>query len=200
MRALLLSLLLVATLLAADTPLSAILIEGEGWQPATEMVSLTPAVYQSKKDAKGRWGVYRGENLVASAAEGETFGQTALSPKGGQLVVAVPSHHYLYTFQVTADGGLTAQEKCYALRRDRPGKGGSNVGNLVFDTKGRLFVAMPGGVQYFDEEMRFSGQLSRPVRAPVEALGLKGNQLHIQCGGKVWKRTIKATGAEPPAP
>lgn len=202
MRASLLTLLLLAApTLAADTPLSAILIEGEGWKPAGDvMLDFPPSPYKTKKDDKGRWGVYKGDKLVAGAAKGEVFGQTALSPKGGQLVVAVPSHHYLYTFQVKADGSLTAGEKCYVLRREKPGKGGSNAGSMAFDTRGRLYVAMPQGVQFFDEEMRFSGQLSRPLREPVREAFLVKDTLFIACGAAVWKRKIKAEGAVPPRP
>ena len=77
---------------------------------------------------------------------------------------------------------------------------GSNAGNMVFDSKGRLFVAMPGGVQFFDEEMRFSGQLSRPIRERVRMVLLVKDTLCIACGGTVWKRKVKSMGVLPPKP
>jgi ligand-binding sensor domain-containing protein len=101
---------------------------------------------------------------------------------------------------VQADGSLKFGEKCYVLRKEKPGKGGSNVGNMVFDTKGRLFVAMPEGVQYFDEEMRFSGQLSRPIREPVRMVILSNDRLFIACGASVWVRKVKSMGVTPTKP
>ncbi len=197
MRAALLALLLLAlaSAHAADTPLSAILIDGEGWRPALETIDIRRRAneYAVKKDADGRWGVYKGDRLLAQADAGETWGEAAASPGGGQLVVGVPSHHHLWAFQVAKDGSLYAKEKTYALRKERPGKGGSGVKNMAFDSKGRLFAAVPEGVVYFDEEMRFSGQLSRPARAPVGWVALIGDHLYVECGGALWKRKIKAT-------
>ena len=46
------------------------------------------------------------------------------------------------------------------------------------DERGRrLFAAMPEGVQFFDDEMRFSGQLSRPERKPVTHVWFDGDEL-----------------------
>lgn len=188
-------------LFAADTPLSAILIEGEGWKPGEGRGSLPRVAFSAHE--KGGYLHIEGETPrrsnpnVAVPAEGEAFGPAALSPGGGLLVVGVPTHHYLYAFQVTP-AGLTAKEKLYTLRREKP-KGGSGVCGLAFDTMGRLFAAMPEGVQFFDEDARFSGQLSRPERKPVTAVwfgGGKKDELFIVCGGRTWKRKVKARGAE----
>jgi hypothetical protein len=185
-------------LFAADTPLSAILIEGEGWK---EAVGKPPAAnYRVLKAVGGRSmimllindGRMRGEPPIAVAGEGEVFGSAAISPDGGLVVIGVPSHHFLYAFRLD-DSKLTAKEKCYALRPEKA-KGGSDVGTLTFDSKGRLFAAMPEGVQFFDEEMRFSGQLSRPERRPVTHVWFDGAELYIRCGDKTWKRKVKATG------
>lgn len=201
MRAGLVLLVLASSALAQDTPLSQVLIPGEDWQLVTDNVlpDAGERQYFSKKDEKGRWALYRKgrHEPVAVAAESEVFGDAIVSAGGGQLVLAVPSHHYLYSFQIRQDGTLTAKEKTYVLRRDRPGRGGSAVGTLAFDTRGRLYAAMPGGVQFFDPEMRFSGQFSRPEREPVTALafgGAKRDELFIRCGNKVWKRKLNAQG------
>jgi ligand-binding sensor domain-containing protein len=189
------NLLVLLALLGADTPLSAVLIEGEGWRKSdAKEVHLSGSPYQTRKLASGGWAVFRGgQKPLAVAPEGETWGATAVSPGRGKLVVAVPSHHHLWVFRINADGTLDAGEKCYALRRERPGKGGSNVGGLAFDSKGRLWVAMPEGVQFFDEEMRFSGQLSRPTRDRVTEVWFEGNTLSIECGPDLWTRKVNAT-------
>jgi ligand-binding sensor domain-containing protein len=190
--------LLLLMLLGADTPLSAVLIEGEGWRKSDEKeIHLSGSPYQSRKLAAGGYGVFLGgEKPLAVAPAGETWGATAVSPGRGKLVVAVPSHHHLWVFRINADGSLDARERCFTLRREKPSRGGSNVGEMAFDTKGRLWVAMPEGVQFFDEEMRFSGQLSRPTREPVTSVWFEGNTLFIECGRDVWKRKVNATGAE----
>jgi hypothetical protein len=197
--ALLAFVLLVLSAHAADTPLSAILIDGEGWWPVKEAIEFKKGetAYVSKKVGKGPWALYKDGGRVVEAAEGEVFGETAISPGGGRLVLAVSSHHYLYAFQLDKEGRPSAGEKCYVLRKERPGKGGSGVGNMVFDGKGRLFVAMPGGVQYFDEEMRFSGQIAPPSREPVTFVTLWGDRLVVECGGAYWKRKIRAAAPNP---
>lgn len=191
---------LTLSILGADTPLSAVLIEGEGWKLVTGDTTkppVKPTAFLSKKDSAGNWVIEHEGKVVATSGDGETFGAVALSPRGGKLIVAVPSQHYLYAFQVNTDGTLWAKEKTYTLRREKIGKGGSNVGSMAFDTKGRLWTAMPEGIQFFDEEMRFSGQLSRPERANVSHVWFAGDakdELHIVCGEKIWKRKVKATG------
>jgi hypothetical protein len=207
--ALLAASLVVLNLPAADTPISAILIEGEGWQRVGTFDHTIGkgAYYVTERTPVGRSVVVTfgpkergGGRRVAEAAPDEVFGDVARTPDGSTLVVAVPSHHYLYTFQVQPDKSLTAKEKTYALRLERGGKGGSDVGSIAFDTKGRLFVAMPRGVQFFDEEMRFSGQLSRPERKPVTHVGFAGkdlDELWIVCGEDVWKRKVRAKGDMP---
>jgi len=194
MRMILLALsVLVLSARAADTPLSDVLIAGKGWESAGDtMFDFPKELYKSKKDDKGRWGIYRDGELMAQADDGEEFGDLALSPRGGRLVVGVPSHHHIYAFQVREDGSLYAREKTYALRREKAGKGGSGVKFMIFDAKGRLFVAVPEGIAYFDEEMRFSGLLSRPEPHPVRFVFLAGDTLFASCGAGVWKRTIKA--------
>ena len=192
--------LVLLALLGADTPLSAVLIEGEGWKPVEGNVALDDGVrrlYAARKDGKGRWGVWSvaAKKFVALAKEGETFGDCVVSPGGGKLVVSVPSRHYLYAFQIARDGTLFAQEKTYALRKEKLGKGGSGASSMCFDAKGRLWVAVPEGVACFDEEMRFSGMLSRPERAAVTKAALFDDGLLIECGGKAWKRKVKAQPA-----
>jgi hypothetical protein len=187
--------------MGADTPLSAVLAPGEDWVRLPEdQLALPMTEFTVQTDEKGNTSIHHPlhRKPVAVAGPGETFGSVVQSPAGGKLVVSVPSHHYLYIFRINTDGTLDAKEKCYVLRRERPGKGGSNVGTMAFDTKGRLWVAMPEGVQYFDEEMRFSGQLSRPTRDRVTHVwfgGANRDELHILCGAKTWKRKVFAIGA-----
>ncbi|MBY0230981.1 MAG: hypothetical protein K2W96_16975 [Gemmataceae bacterium] len=201
------SLVVLLCLIGADTPLSAVLIEGEGWKEDKDtLLDIGLPEWSVAKDGSIRRSTLKGVVFAEGPAlvwpkKGETFGPCAVSPGGGKLVVAVPSHHHLYVFRIGADGKLSAQEKCYVLRKEKPGRGGSGVSSLAFDSKGRLWAAVPEGVAYFDEEMRFSGMLSRPVRAEVTHLlgfgGEKGDELFILCGGKRWKRKVKATGAKP---
>jgi hypothetical protein len=193
--------LVVASARGADTPLSAILIEGEGWKSAEGSPVQRPSRPYFTAKAGNGFGLYSHKDAppLVVALPGERFGAVALSPKRGQLVLAVPSHHYLYAFQIGNDGKLVAGERTYSLRPEGTGRAGSNVGTLAFDMKGRLFAAMPGGVQFFDEEMRFSGQLSRPERQPVTHVwfgGDKNDELFILCGGRTWKRKVKAVGAK----
>lgn len=196
MRTLFLSVVFVVAARGADTPLSAVLIEGEGWQNVGEKTTgsiSVPTDFSVRRDDKGIVGVYRGKaGPLAIAPEGESWGTVAMSPRKGKLVVAVPSHHHLWVFQIAEDGSLFAREKCYTLRRETL-RGPSQVKAMTFDSKGRLWVAMPGGVQYFDEEMRFSGQLSRPESQPVEDVWLRGDELFITSGGKTWKRKVNAS-------
>jgi hypothetical protein len=120
-------LLLALPAFTADTPLTDILIDGEGWKPAGDtMFKLVPTAYLSKRDDKGNWGVYKGDKLVARAGKGEVFGETALSPLSGrERHCRVWRHQNSQTIHSTG-GGPPLQRRGWAMttphfsRRERP--------------------------------------------------------------------------------
>jgi gluconolactonase len=122
----------------------------------------------------------------------------ALWPDGGTLVVADAAGKHLYAFRIKEDLSLTDKEAYYTLRV-RP-KEASGARGMVFDAKGRLYVASHEGVQVFDPTGRLSGVMLRPEREPVTAVAFGGaarDRLYVGCGGKVYVRKVAAKGVVP---
>ena len=68
---------------------------------------------------------------------------------------------------------------------------------MEFDTNGNLYVATELGVQVCDQNGRVRAILSLPGGA-VSSLSFGGEKLDtlfVICGGKLYKRKLRATGA-----
>jgi gluconolactonase len=120
----------------------------------------------------------------------------AVSPDKRQLVVSARRSHWLYDYIIQPDGTLADKQRLYWLHN--PGNDDtSQVHSMEFDTNGNLYVATEMGVQVCDQNGRVRAILARPDGA-VNSLWFGGEKLRtlfISCGGKIYKRKLKATGA-----
>jgi gluconolactonase len=119
-----------------------------------------------------------------------------LSPDQSLLYVADSRSHWVYSYQVKADGTLGAKQKYYWIHSPDTADD-SGADGLEVDSAGRLYVATRMGIQVCDQAGRVNCILPTP-NGKVSNLtfgGEKFDTLFATCGDKVYKRKMKATGA-----
>ncbi|HEV3166717.1 MAG TPA: SMP-30/gluconolactonase/LRE family protein [Isosphaeraceae bacterium] len=131
-----------------------------------------------------------------------------LSPDQTLLYVADYRSHWVYSYQIQPDGSLSYKQKYYHLHvpdtADESGADGIRV-----DSEGRLYVATRMGIQVCDQAGRVNCIIPTPNgRVANLCFGGEGfDTLFATCGDKIYKRKVKAKGAQafqppikPPAP
>ena len=119
-----------------------------------------------------------------------------LSPDQTLLYVADSRTHWVYSYQIQPDGTLKHKQKYVHLHvadmDDESGADGMRV-----DTEGRLWVATKMGLQFSDQLGRVNGIIPTPT-GKVSNLtfgGEKFDTLYVTAGDKVYRRKVKAVGA-----
>ena len=128
----------------------------------------------------------------------------ALSSDQSLLYVADSRSHWLYSYQIRADGSLANKQRFFRLEMpdtaDDAGADGVEV-----SSDGRVFVATRMGVQVCDPAGRVQCIIPTP-NGKVANLALGGpglDTLYALCGDKLYKRKILAKAApsfQPPLP
>lgn len=120
-----------------------------------------------------------------------------LSPDQSLLYVADSRTHWVYSYQVRADGSLAHKQKYYHLHvpdtADDAGADGMRV-----DREGRLWVATKMGLQVCDQAGRVNCIIPTP-NGKVSNLafgGAKFDTIYATCGDRVYSRKVKAIGAQ----
>ncbi len=132
----------------------------------------------------------------------------ALSPDQTLLYVADYRSHWVYSYQVQADGTVLHKQRYYWLHApdnyDDAGADGMRV-----DRAGRLYVATRMGIQVCDQAGRVNAIIPTPNGrvANITFGGANFDTIYAMSGPKVYKRKLKAIGAnawdkpnKPPAP
>ena len=131
-----------------------------------------------------------------------------LSPDQSLVYVADSRSHWVYSYQVQADGTLANKQRYYHLHvpdnADDSGADGMRV-----DRDGRLYVATRMGLQVCDQAGRVNCIIPTP-NGKVSNLtfgGAKLDTIFATCGDKVYRRKVKVQGApsflpanKPPTP
>jgi sugar lactone lactonase YvrE/enterochelin esterase-like enzyme len=138
----------------------------------------------------------RGEKRVVDD-KGLTFPNgIALSPDQTLLYVADSRTHWVSSYQVQADGSLAYKQRFYHLHApdtaDDAGADGMRV-----DREGRLYVATRMGIQVCDQAGRVNCIIPTP-NGRISNLCFGGPDfdiLYATCGDRVYKRKVKAQGA-----
>jgi len=128
-----------------------------------------------------------------------------LSPDQTLLYVADTRSHWVYSYQIQADGTLAHKQRYYWLHvPDNADDSGAD--GLCTDQNGRLYVATRMGVQICDQAGRVNAILPTP-NGKVSNVAFAGENfdiLYATCGDKIYKRKLKVTGtsewAEPTMP
>jgi sugar lactone lactonase YvrE len=119
-----------------------------------------------------------------------------LSPDQSLLYVADTRSHWVYSYQIQADGSLAHKQRFFQiLVPDNADDAGAD--GLEVDHEGRLFVATRLGVQVGDPSGRIACILPTPNGkvANLAFGGPEGNVLFAACGDKLYKRTLRTRGA-----
>jgi gluconolactonase len=136
-----------------------------------------------------------GEKKVVDTGLKYSNGVT-LSPDQTLLYVAESRSRWVYSYQVQPDGSLSYKQKYYHLHvpdtADDAGADGMRV-----DREGRLYVATRMGIQVCDQTGRVNCIIPTP-NGRITNLTFGGENfdtLYATCGDKVFKRKVKAHGA-----
>ena len=121
-----------------------------------------------------------------------------LSPDQTYLEVADYRSHWIYSYQIQADGTLAAKQRYYWLHGpDNDDDAGAD--GLRMDREGRLYAATRLGIQVCDQPGRVQCILPTP-NGKIANLCFGGENfdtLFATCGDKVFKRKLKVKGAQP---
>ena len=117
------------------------------------------------------------------------------SPDQTLLYVAESRTHWVWSYQIQADGTLKHKQKYFHLHAPDTADEASADG-LKVDRDGRLYVATRIGVQFCDQAGRVNGIIPTPNGkcANMAFGGEKFNILYATCGEKVYSRKFNVTG------
>jgi sugar lactone lactonase YvrE len=120
----------------------------------------------------------------------------ALSPDQSLLYVADGHSHWIYSFQIAADGSLLNGQRFHCLHVPEWADH-ADVGGLAVDASGRLYVATNMGVQICDQAGRVNAILPLPSGQPTDICfgGDDFRTLLVTCGDRVFSRKLKVAGA-----
>ena len=146
-----------------------------------------------------------GQYVVLCDAKAKSKGNVLVVNTGCRALAVAPDYrfcvtgdektHHLISTIIGKDGEMKYSEPFYYMH-DLSNGVAQTAGNMVFDTKGNLYVATEMGVQVADHNGRVRAILSLPAGA-VDALAFSGNYLYVRCGEKMFVRKMKAEGHLP---
>ena len=120
-----------------------------------------------------------------------------LSPDQSLLYVADSRTHWVFSYQVQADGSLTHKQRYYHLHMpDTADDAGAD--GMRTDRDGRLYVATKLGLQVCDQAGRVNCIIPTP-NGKVSNMAFGGAEfdlLYATCGDRVYVRKLKTKGAQ----
>ncbi len=118
------------------------------------------------------------------------------SPDQTLLYVADSRSHWVYSYQIQADGSLAHKQRYFHLHVPDTADDSAPDG-LRVDRDGRLWVATNMGLQVCDQAGRVNCIIPTPNRkiANLTFGGPEFNILYCACGDKVYSRKVKVKGA-----
>ena len=125
-----------------------------------------------------------------------------LSPDQTLLYVADSGSHWVYSYQVQADGSLAYKQKYYHLHVPDDADA-SGADGMAVDRDGRLYVATRMGLQVCDQAGRVNAIIPTPNGRISNVCfgGPEFDTLYATCGDAVYSRKVRTRGAmsfEPP--
>jgi gluconolactonase len=120
------------------------------------------------------------------------------SPDQSLLYVADYRSHWIYSYQVQADGGLGLKQKYYDLYSPEYADDAAADGMKV-DSDGRLYVTTRVGIQVCDQAGRVNAIIPTPngKASNVAFGGADFSTLYATCGDRVYSRKLKVHGLNP---
>ena len=136
-----------------------------------------------------------GEKIIVDT--GLTFPNgVTLSPDQTLLYVDDSRSHWVYSYQIQADGTLAHKQKYFWLHKPDSAEDAAPDGMRV-DRDGRLYVATKMGIQISDQMGRVNAIIPTPNGKVANFTfgGENFDTLFAMCGDKVYKRKLKVKGA-----
>ncbi len=163
-----------------------------------DFVALNNGTFYATAPAGGKNEIYfidaKGEKKAVDAGIKFPNGITT-SPDQTLLYVAESRTHWVYSFQIQADGTLKHKQKYFHLHVPDTADEASADG-LKVDRDGRVYVATNTGVQFCDQPGRVNGIIPTP-NGKCANIGFGGERfdtLYATCVDKVYARKLKVTG------
>jgi gluconolactonase len=120
------------------------------------------------------------------------------SPDQRQLYVTESATHWVWVYQIQADGTLAHKQK-YGWLHVRDVDENAWSDGLKCDRDGRIYVTTPSGIQVMDQLGRVNAIIPVPkTKGQVSNLCFGGpdfDTLYITCQDKVFRRKVKVKGA-----
>ncbi len=120
-----------------------------------------------------------------------------LSPDQTLLYVADSRSHWVYSYQIKADGTLQHKQRYFHLHMPDTADD-SGADGLRTDRDGRLWVATRLGLQVCDQAGRVNCIIPTPngKSSNLTFGGPNGDVLYVTAGDKVFRRQVKVKGAD----
>jgi sugar lactone lactonase YvrE/enterochelin esterase-like enzyme len=127
-------------------------------------------------------------------------GGITLCPDQSLLYVGDARAHWVFSYQIQADGSLANKQKYFHLHVPDTAED-SGAGGMGCDREGRLYVATRMGIQVCDQAGRVQCIIPTPNNLVTGLTfgGEKFDVLYAACGDRIFKRQLKVSGA-PVAP
>ena len=119
-----------------------------------------------------------------------------MSPDQSLIYVADYKSHWVYSYQIRPDGTLANKQRYFWLHSaDQEDQ--SNADGVRCDREGRLYVATKLGIQICDQAGRVNAIITTPNGRISNLVfgGEKFDTLFATCADKVFKRKLRAVGA-----
>jgi hypothetical protein len=119
-----------------------------------------------------------------------------LSTDQSLLYVDDSRSHWVYSYQIQADGSLKSKQRYYHMHEPDTADD-SGADGMEVDSAGRLYVATRLGIQVCDQAGRVNCILPTPNGKVSNVIfgGADFSTLYATCGDKVFKRKLQAKGA-----
>ena len=123
-------------------------------------------------------------------ANGLTF-----SPDQTQLYVTESASHWVWVYQIQADGMLAHKQK-YGWLHVRDGDDNAWADGLKCDKDGRVYVTSRAGIQVLDQLGRVNAIIPLPTEGASNLCfgGKDFDNIYVTCVDKVYKRKVKTRG------
>lgn len=164
---------------------------------SNDLVVLPEGGYFTDPENQKVW--YVDQNLKSRVVDqGIRFPNGAItSPDQSLLYVSDTRGHFIYSFQIQANGDLAHKQKYFHLHvPDNADDSGAD--GMAVDDQGWLYVATRMGVQVLDQAGRVNGIIPKPQSAWLSNVVIGGkemNTLYVTCGDKVYRRQLRTRAA-----
>lgn len=137
----------------------------------------------------------KGEKKVVDTGLKFSNGIT-VSPDQTLLYVDDSRSHWVYSYQIQADGSLAYKQRYFHLHVPDPADDSAADG-MRTDKDGRLYVATRMGIQFCDQAGRVNGIIPTPNGRVANFCfgGENFDTIYAACGDKVYARKLKVKGS-----